>query len=234
MHAWVQAEIGHETIRAGEPLDPAMTGSPPTSCRRLPRRHRQLLVIMAAIFWTTLWGPVGLFLSTPLTVCLVVMGRYVPKLEFLGILLGSDPVLADEERFYQRLLAGNVEEAVEIAEAYVDEASALRFYDEVALPALRLAETDRRRSTSDINYRRIVAQGATAVVREVADHLREKRDSGVALARHEPGGSEEAPTTPESREPRPQQATRPFSVLCIGGRSELDLAAAEMMAHPCR
>ena len=73
-----------------------------------------LAIIMAAIFWTTLWGPVGLFLATPLTVCLVVIGRYVPQLEFLGVLLGSDPVLAPEERLYQRLLAGNLEEAVEI------------------------------------------------------------------------------------------------------------------------
>ncbi|HZB62316.1 MAG TPA: AI-2E family transporter, partial [Microvirga sp.] len=80
-----------------------------------------LAIIMAAIFWTTLWGPVGLFLATPLTVCLVVIGRYVPQLEFLGVLLGSDPVLAPEERLYQRLLAGNLEEAVEMAEDYVDE-----------------------------------------------------------------------------------------------------------------
>src|SRR5919199_3293611 len=78
-----------------------------------------LAIIMAAIFWTTLWGPVGLFLATPLTVCLVVIGRYVPQLEFLGVLLGSDPVLAPDERFYQRLLASNIEEAVEIAETYV-------------------------------------------------------------------------------------------------------------------
>src|SRR6185437_248109 len=63
-----------------------------------------LAIIIAAIFWTMLWGPVGLFLSTPLTVCVVVIGRYVPQLEFLGVLLGSDPVLAPEEQFYQRLL----------------------------------------------------------------------------------------------------------------------------------
>src|SRR5919206_3631304 len=133
-----------------------------------------LAIIMAAIFWTTLWGPVGLFLATPLTVCLVVIGRYVPQLEFLGVLLGSDPVLAPEERLYQRLLAGNLEEAVEIAEDYVDEHSSREFYDNVGIPALRLAENDRQRSTTDTNYRRLVAETAVFLVREVADHVREK------------------------------------------------------------
>jgi hypothetical protein len=169
----------------------------------------------------------------------VVIGRYVPKLEFLGVVLGSDPVLAPEIRFYQRLLAGNIEEAVEIAEAYVDEASALRFYDEVALPALRLAENDWRRSTSDINYRRIVAQGATAVVREVADHLREKRDSGAAVDPEEPENAEGEPSAgagrvPQETELQPAQSAQPITVLCIGGRSGLDWAAAEMMANRAR
>jgi predicted PurR-regulated permease PerM len=136
-----------------------------------------LAIIMAAIFWTTLWGPVGLFLATPLTVCLVVVGRYVPQLEFLGVLLGSDPVLAPEERLYQRLLAGNLEEAVEIAEDYVDEHSSREFYDNAAIPALRLAENDRQRSTTDTNYRRLVADTAICVVREVEDHVREKTAS---------------------------------------------------------
>ncbi len=130
-----------------------------------------LAIIMAAIFWTTIWGPVGLFLATPLTVCLVVIGRYVPQLEFLGVLLGSDPVLAPEERLYQRLLAGNLEEAVEIAEDYVDEHSSREFYDNVSIPALRLAENDRQRSTTDTNYRRLVADMAICVVREVEDHV---------------------------------------------------------------
>ena len=177
-----------------------------------------LAIIMAAIFWTTLWGPVGLFLSTPLTVCLVVIGRYVPQLEFLGVLLGSDPVLAPEERLYQRLLAGNLEEAVEIAEDYVDEHSSREFYDDVAIPALRLAENDRQRSTTDTNYRRLVADTAICVVREVEDHVREK-----AASTDEPDG--------QPASPRSAGEARPPSVLCIAGRTELDRAAAEMMAE---
>jgi predicted PurR-regulated permease PerM len=176
-----------------------------------------LAIIMAAIFWTTLWGPVGLFLATPLTVCLVVIGRYVPQLEFLGVLLGSDPVLAPEERLYQRLLAGNLEEAVEIAEDYVDEHSSREFYDRVAIPALRLAENDRQRSTTDIGYRRLVASTATCVVEEVADHVRE---SG-------PGPDEGAQAGDIRSEPGERQA----SVLCVAGRTELDQAAAAMLAQ---
>ena len=179
-----------------------------------------LAIIMAAIFWTTLWGPVGLFLATPLTVCLVVIGRYVPQLEFLGVLLGSDPVLAPDERLYQRLLAGNLEEAVELAEDYVDEHSSREFYDNVAIPALRLAENDRQRSTTDTNYRRLVADTAICVVREVEDHVREK-----ASSTDEP--SQEAG---EGRLPSAREA-RPPSVLCLAGRTELDRAAAEMMAQ---
>jgi predicted PurR-regulated permease PerM len=175
-----------------------------------------LAIIMAAIFWTTLWGPVGLFLATPLTVCLVVIGRYVPQLEFLGVLLGSDPVLAPEERLYQRLLAGNLEEAVEMAETYVDEQSSRAFYDHVAMPALRLAENDRQRSTTDTNYRRQVASTATCVVREIADHVREK----AAQAAKKEG----VPTPDEA-------AAGAVRVLCIAGRTELDGAAAEMVAQ---
>jgi predicted PurR-regulated permease PerM/GAF domain-containing protein len=178
-----------------------------------------LAIIMAAIFWTTLWGPVGLFLATPLTVCLVVIGRYVPQLEFLGVLLGSDPVLAPEERLYQRLLAGNLEEAVEIAEDYVDECSSREFYDNVAIPALRLAENDRQRSTTDTNYRRLVADTAICVVREIEDHVRE---NASAEEPDEQGG--EGRSTPATAE-------RPQSVLCLAGRTELDRAAAEMMAQ---
>ena len=102
-------------------------------------------ILVAAIFWTTLWGPVGLLLSTPLTVCLAVLGRYVPQLAFLDVLLGSEPVLTPPERLYQRMLAGDPEEGEEIAEEFLEGRPLADFYDEVALPALRLAEADRQR-----------------------------------------------------------------------------------------
>jgi predicted PurR-regulated permease PerM len=179
-----------------------------------------LAIIMAAIFWTSLWGPVGLFLATPLTVCLVVIGRYVPQLEFLGVLLGSDPVLAPEERLYQRLVAGNLEEAVELAEDYVDEYSSREFYDNVAIPALRLAENDRQRSGTETNYRRLVAETAICVVQEVEEHVREK--TGSADGPSEKGSDDQLSSAGEAQ---------PASVLCLAGRTELDRAAAEMVAQ---
>ena len=80
-----------------------------------------LAIIVAAVFWTTLWGPVGLLLATPLTVCLVVLGRHVPQLQFFEVLLGDQPVLAPEVKFYQRLLAGDPHEAEELAEDLLEE-----------------------------------------------------------------------------------------------------------------
>ncbi|MDB5729209.1 MAG: putative phytochrome sensor protein, partial [Noviherbaspirillum sp.] len=184
-------------------------------------------VILAAIFWTLLWGPVGLILATPLTVCLVVMGRYVPQLTFLDVLLGSDPVLLPEERLYQRLLAGNVEEAIEIAELHVaapavDEAGAddsadplVAFYDDVALPALRLAENARQRGAS-AEDRKKVADGLRAVVQDLRD---------ISMKKEEPGKNGDSDAS------RPAQEWFGTPALCIAGRGELDGAAATMLAH---
>lgn len=165
-------------------------------------------IILAAIFWTLLWGPVGLFLATPLTVCLVVIGRYVPTLEFLGVALGSDPVLTPAERFYQRLLAGNIEEAIEMAEDHVEAENSLAFYDGVAMPALRLAENDRQRS-ADVGARRSIADVISAVAREM--------------------GNEHARDEASSVDDRTNQSRKP-KILCVGARTELDHAAAELLA----
>src|SRR5688572_5553029 len=179
-----------------------------------------LAVIASAIFWTTLWGPVGLILSTPLTVCLIVIGRYVPQLNFLGTLLGSDPVLAPEEQLYQRLLASNHEGAIEIAEDYIDRHSIEAFYSQVAVPALCLAEEDRRRNMSDGSYKRTVADGMIAVVEELADYAQQPK-TGEADAGQQ---ADETADLPARGDP----------CLCIGGKTDLDRAAAEMTAQVMR
>ncbi len=166
-------------------------------------------VILAAIFWTLLWGPVGLILAMPLTVCLVVMGRYVPQMEFLDVLLGSDPVLSPAERLYQRLLAGNVEEAIEIAELHVAENSLLAFYDQVGLAMLCLAENARQHGAS-AEDRQKVADGVRTIVLDL------KEQDGKAKS-----GSNE----------RQAKESRGASALCIAGRGELDDAAAAMLVH---
>ena len=104
-----------------------------------------LAMIVAAIFWTWLWGPLGLLLSTPLTVCLVVVGRQVPSLGFLAVLLGDEPPLAGNEAFYQRLLARDEDEAAEILERALAASTRVRVLDELVLPALLASERDRDR-----------------------------------------------------------------------------------------
>lgn len=102
-------------------------------------------ILVAAVFWTWLWGPVGLLLSTPFTVCLVVIGRYVPQLQFLNVLLGDEPPLPLEAQIYHRLLAMDPIEVGNVMETCVKEKTVAEFYDGVLIPALILAERDRHR-----------------------------------------------------------------------------------------
>ncbi|MGF6759614.1 AI-2E family transporter [Paraburkholderia sp. GAS42] len=99
-------------------------------------------VVVSAIFWSWIWGPIGLILSTPLTLCLLVLGRHVARLEFLDVLLGDQPALTPVENFYQRALAGDPDEALEQAEVLLRDRSLSSYYDEVALKALQLAAID--------------------------------------------------------------------------------------------
>jgi predicted PurR-regulated permease PerM len=102
-----------------------------------------MAILIAAVFWTWLWGSIGLLLSTPLTVCFVVIGRYVPHLEFLGILFGDEPVLSPAQRFYQRMIAMDAEEAAELTEQLLRDEPLLEVYDGVIIPALSLAKEGR-------------------------------------------------------------------------------------------
>jgi predicted PurR-regulated permease PerM len=175
-----------------------------------------IAVIISAIFWTTLWGPIGLVLATPLTVCLVVIGRYLPQLEFLGLLLGSEPPLAPEEKFYQRLVAGNPEEALELAEAYTEDKPVLQFYDEVCLPALRLAEIDRQEGNLKLVSGKTVADVALAVVHDLGET---KCDS-----------MEDASTENTGDKTR-TFASESSPVLCIAGRGEHDGVVSSMLVQ---
>jgi predicted PurR-regulated permease PerM len=115
-------------------------------------------VVVAAIFWSWIWGPIGLILSTPLTLCLLVLGRHVRRLEFLDVLLGDQPALTPVENFYQRALSGDPDEAIEQAEALLRERSLSAYYDEVALKGLQLAATDvTRGSVTSVQFARIEA-----------------------------------------------------------------------------
>jgi predicted PurR-regulated permease PerM len=108
-----------------------------------------LAILVAAIFWALIWGPIGLILSVPLTVCLVVVGAYVPSLQFLTVLLGDQPVMQPGAHYYQRLLANDQREASQVLESHLKDTSLEDLYDTVLLPALNLAEQDRHRNALD-------------------------------------------------------------------------------------
>lgn len=128
-----------------------------------------LAILVAAVFWATLWGPVGLILSTPLTVCLVVLGRYVPQLNFLEVVLGDEPALPPEQLFYQRLVAMDEDEARAIAETYCKENGTEKLYERVMLPALRMAEQDRQIDMVDTDTKQFILHSVRDLVEEIGD-----------------------------------------------------------------
>jgi predicted PurR-regulated permease PerM len=133
-----------------------------------------MAILVAALFWTWLWGPIGLLLSTPLTVCLVVLGRHVPSLDFLTVLLGDEPVLGAEKRLYQRLLAMDVEEATEVAEEFLKEKKSLTaLYDDVVVPALMLAEEDRHHGKLDNSRQQFIFETTRSIVEDMAERADE-------------------------------------------------------------
>lgn len=158
-------------------------------------------LITAATFWTLLWGPIGLILSTPLTVCLLVLGRNLPQFQFLDTILGSAPALDTPTRIYQRLIAGDPEEASEIAIEEIKHSSLSDFYHDVGIEVLKLTSQDYDRNAT-AGHRLRIANGMD----ELLDNLRD----------------EYLPSTPQST---------PASVVTIGGKWEIDTVSGEMLTH---
>lgn len=128
-----------------------------------------LAILVSAAFWTTLWGPIGLILSTPLTVCLVVIGRHVPHLGFLHVVLGDEEVLSAAAQFYQRLLALDQHEAKAVIDAFLKEHPLIQLYDDVMIPALSMAEEDRHKGALDETRERFLLQSIEEFVAELAE-----------------------------------------------------------------
>ena len=128
----------------------------------------QVGLLVAVAFWTWLWGPLGLLMATPLTVCLAVLGKHVPGLGLVTALLSDDPVLEPPVRFYQRLLAGDQEEAMDVLDAHLKSAELTSVYDAIVVPALTYAELDRIDGRLSPDEERNVISGATELVEEVA------------------------------------------------------------------
>lgn len=140
----------------------------------------EVALLVAAAFWAFLWGPIGLVLSSPLTVCLMVLGKHVPHLGFLDVLLGDEPVLAPDVMFYQRLLARDQDEATELVLTHIKTSSPEQVYDELLIPALNYAKRDRERDDVTETDEQFVLKAT----REILEDLGERHDAaGVAEAR---------------------------------------------------
>ena len=179
-----------------------------------------LAIVMAAIFWTAIWGPIGLVVSTPLTVCLLVVGRHAPQLRFLHILLGDEPPLTPESRFYQRLLAMDYEEAREVLQKCLNEMSLEELYENVLIPALGLAEQDRHQNLLQDENERFISQST----RELIDELWEPRNGENTSESDGVRGE----TTLRAVAP---DSTRSLNILCVPARDEADEIVGTMLAQ---
>ncbi|MEX2165906.1 MAG: AI-2E family transporter [Methyloceanibacter sp.] len=205
-----------------------------------------LALVVSTVFWTWLWGPLGLMLAMPLTVCLAVLGRHVEGLQFFDVLLLSQPALTPQQSFYQRTLSGDAAEATYQAELALKDESLQAYLGTVALGGLKLAERDEARGMLDVEQAGRIAATVKEMLVDLADfepgrwfaRLRgkaEKDDGAVAqggLASLEAGGDDDDGHLPvvERGELAPGWAVKE-PVLCLGGRSVLDEAAAAMLAE---
>ncbi|MGH7118508.1 MAG: AI-2E family transporter [Acetobacteraceae bacterium] len=167
-----------------------------------------IAVVVAAIFWTWLWGPIGLVLSTPITLCLVVLGRHIESLAFFDILLGEGPALTPVQSFYQRLLAGDPDEAEANRERFLENHMIAEYYDEIMRDGLRIASRDASRG--------VLTPEQIARIRRAALELMQVPGSEAQQA-----GKADAVDAAEAAH---------AIVLCIAGRGAFDGLAADMLA----
>ena len=171
-------------------------------------------VVVSAIFWSWLWGPIGLILSMPLTLCLVVLGAHVERLAFLEIMLGDRPALTPVESFYQRVLAGDADNAQDHAEAVLKTESLSRYYDDVLLPGLKMASIDAERAVLTPGQLERIRDTAIGLITELGSH-------DDAVPEGKAAHSEIAPPLPHPE----------AMILCVAGRGPLDDVASGALAQ---
>jgi predicted PurR-regulated permease PerM len=179
-------------------------------------------IVISTLFWTLVWGPMGLLLATPLTVCLVVLGAHIEGLRFIEVLLGDEPALEPHERFYQRMLAGDDTEAADLAEKELKKQRLSAYYDAVALPALALAQTDAARGR--------LAHDKQLAIFETVEDVVEKLDDydDVDPTAEKDADSGQLSIVPEILQ---GQWRVEHPILCIASRSPLDQAGCAMLAQ---
>jgi hypothetical protein len=187
-----------------------------------------LALLVTTVFWTMLWGWAGLVLAVPLTVCVIVLGRYVQRMSFLHVLLGDETALSVEAQFYQRLLALDQEDARGIAQNYLKTHSLVSLYDQVLIPALALAEHDRHNGGLDETRESYLFLSTSEIVSELATL---RPDEGMPkprrLIRRWMGGKAPAAAVVSKTEPAPS-ATRIF---CLAANDQADEITSSMLAQ---
>ena len=191
-----------------------------------------LAVLIAATFWTLIWGPVGLILSVPLTVCLVVMGSHVPSLEFLTVLLGDQPVIPPYTAFYQRMLAHDEREAADILENSLKTESLTAVYDSILIPALTLVEMERQKGDLEETTLRFIRNSTSEMVDELGFRAIEEKNESTESSSASTTGKN--PSVPTSLVPGPSVPVPPIpgpSVLVIPVRDGFDDLISTMLSQ---
>ncbi|MGI8907603.1 MAG: AI-2E family transporter [Candidatus Sumerlaeaceae bacterium] len=183
-------------------------------------------IILSAVFWTWLWGVVGLLLSTPITVCLMVLGRHVPQMAYLNVLLGDQPVLPPESKLYNRLLADDLDDALEIAEHQLQKHSLVEVYDSILVPALGLAEHDRHEGALPIEKQKLIWSGMAEMIEAFADRS-DADEAKKTSADNEP----EASDATKARLDLTRASLPSRKILCLPARDHADELAASMLAQ---
>jgi predicted PurR-regulated permease PerM len=223
MAAWTAALFVIVEPIVGHVIEPMLTGQ---STGLSP-----VAVVTSAAFWTWLWGPIGLVLATPLTMCLVVLGRHVDRLKFLDIMFGDEPALKPEELTYQRMLAGDPIEVAEQAQTILKDKPLLAYYEDVLIEALKLAQADADRGLLDDERKQRIRD----VVAEVLDDLETYEDSPELVPDQDGGATR--PVSSEKVEDGVERGAVPVDspskkrVLCIPGRDLLGEAFGLIVAQ---
>jgi len=182
-------------------------------------------VVISTLFWAALWGPIGLLLATPLTVCLVVLGKHIAPLQFIEVLLGDEPALEPEESFYQRVLAGDATEAADQAERQLKSQALSIYYDAIPMKALLLAQSDAAHGKLSREKQLEIRD----TIEEIIDDLDDYPDEGPTDDKEEPPAENKVPVVSKGHLPDDWQM--PYPVLCVASRSALDEAACAMLAQ---
>jgi len=193
-----------------------------------------IAIVVSATFWTWLWGPVGLILSTPLTVCLASLGRHVDGLAFFDVLFGATPPLSPPQKFYLRMLANAPAEAAAEAEVYLKDHTLLEYFDDVAMQGIGLATLDLRRGKLALERLPIIHEAALELIDDLAAALeKERKREAKSQEKSEDKGSdaEEQADKPALSRSVPAFDDPDAHVLCVPGRNILDDAASVMLAQ---